>query len=123
MANKYLDDTGLAYLWSKLKTKLAAKLDSAMGSAAANKTVVTDSSGNISTRKLVDGYTIVQALPTTNIDENTVYLIAQEYDGGGGGGGSSVAYTLSISGSTITLTGSDGSTSSITLPTYNGGVS
>ena len=32
-------------------------------------------------------------------------------------------YSLSMSGNTITLTGSDGSTSSVTLPVYNGGVS
>lgn len=34
-----------------------------------------------------------------------------------------VTYSLSISNNVITLTGSDGSTSSITLPVYNGGVS
>lgn len=32
-------------------------------------------------------------------------------------------YTLSMSGNVITLTGSNSSTSSITLPVYNGGVS
>lgn len=35
---------------------------------------------------------------------------------------SGVTYTLSISGNVITLTGSDGSTSSVTLPVYSGGV-
>lgn len=35
----------------------------------------------------------------------------------------SITYTLSMSGNVITLTGSDGSTSPITLPVYNGGVS
>lgn len=34
-----------------------------------------------------------------------------------------VTYTLSMTGNVITLTGSDGSTSSVTLPVYNGGVS
>lgn len=34
-----------------------------------------------------------------------------------------VTYSLSISNNVITLTGSDSSTSSITLPVYNGGVS
>lgn len=40
-----------------------------------------------------------------------------------GSSGQSITYTLSISGNVITLTGSDGSTSPITLPVYNGGVS
>ena len=46
-----------------------------------NETVITDSSGNIITRKKVDGYTVVEQLPTTNIDQNVVYLIAEEFDG------------------------------------------
>ena len=33
-----------------------------------------------------------------------------------------VTYTISISSGVITLTGSDGSTSTVTLPIYNGGV-
>ena len=41
---------------------------------------------------------------------------------GGGGGGSSLTYSLSILNNVITLTGSNGSTSSVTLPVYNGGV-
>ena len=40
-----------------------------------------------------------------------------------GSSGQSITYTLSISGNVITLTGSDGSTSPIALPVYNGGVS
>lgn len=38
------------------------------------------------------------------------------------GSGSAVTYTLSITNNVITLTGSDGSTSSVTLPVYTGGV-
>lgn len=38
------------------------------------------------------------------------------------GGGGGVTYTLSMSSNVITLTGSDSSTSSVTLPVYNGGV-
>ena len=34
-----------------------------------------------------------------------------------------ITYTLSISSNVITLTGSNGSTSTVTLPVYNGGVS
>ena len=109
----YLDDSGLAYFWQKIKAKLNAKADSNLGAGAANKTVVTDSSGNMTTRKAVDGYTIVQSLPTSNIDENTVYLVPSSGGGGGGGGGSGVTYALSRSGDNIILTGSDGSTSTV----------
>lgn len=35
---------------------------------------------------------------------------------------SNTTYTLSISGNVITLTGSEGNPSSVTLPVYNGGV-
>lgn len=34
-----------------------------------------------------------------------------------------ITQTISISSNVITLTGSDGTTSSVTLPVYNGGVS
>lgn len=62
------------------------------------------------------GFEIVNSLPSgTDIDEDTIYLIENGESGGGGGGGSTVTYTLSKSGSTITLTGSDGSTSSVTV--------
>ena len=40
-----------------------------------------------------------------------------------GGSGTNTTYTLFRSGNVITLTGSDSSTSSVTLPVYNGGVS
>ncbi len=114
----YLDDTGLSYFWSQIKSIF---VKTAQGSGNANKMVYTNSSGNVATRTVVDGYTVVNALPTTNIDTNTVYLIPTSIDPGGGGGG--VTYELSISGRTITLTGSDQSTSSIDLPLYNRGVS
>ena len=39
------------------------------------------------------------------------------------GGGVSLTYTLSIAANVITLNGSNGSTSSVTLPVYSGGVS
>ena len=42
-----------------------------------------------------------------------------DFNGGGGG----LTYTLSIAANVITLNGSNGSTSSIALPVYNGGVS
>lgn len=117
MANKYLDDTGLSYLWSQLKTKFLGKN---LGSSAANKMLYTDSSGNVSTRKVVEGYTLVNSLPTQNIDENTVYLVPTVMDTPGSG--NYVEYSISISGNVITLTGTDGSTSTVTLPVYNGGV-
>ena len=40
-----------------------------------------------------------------------------------GGGGTGVTYQLSMTNNVITLTGSDSSTSSVTLPVYNGSVS
>lgn len=85
-----------------------SKVPVAMGSTEANKTVITNAAGSVTTRKLVDGYTVVQSLPTTNIDQNAVYLISQEYDGG------EVTYTLSTDvNDNIVLYGSDGSTSSV----------
>ena len=39
------------------------------------------------------------------------------------GGGAAVTYTLSIAANVITLNGSNGSASSVTLPVYSGGVS
>lgn len=114
----YLDNNGLSYFWGQIKSLF---VKTAQGSANANKMVYTNSSGTVSTRTVADGYTVVSALPTQNISENTVYLIPTSIDPGGGGGG--VTYELSISGRTITLTGSDQSTSSIDLPLYNRGVS
>lgn len=85
-----------------------SKVPVAMGSTEANKTVITNAAGSVTTRKLVDGYTVVQSLPTTNIDQNAVYLISQEYDGG------EVTYTLNTDANdNIVLYGSDGSTSSV----------
>lgn len=42
--------------------------------------------------------------------------------GGGSGTDSDTTYAISMSGNVITLTGSDGRTSNVTLPVYNGGV-
>lgn len=82
-----------------------------------NKMVYVNNSGNLAARPVVDNYTVVSALPTTNVDRNTVYLIPTAIDPRSGGEG--ITYTLSISGATITLTGSDSSTSSINLPLYD----
>lgn len=91
-----------------------SKVPVAMGSTEANKTVITNAAGSVTTRKLVDGYTVVQSLPTTNIDQNAVYLISQEYDGGGDTPTTGVTYTLNTdSNDNIVLYGSDGSTSSV----------
>lgn len=91
-----------------------SKVPVAMGSTEGNKTVITNATGSVTTRKLVDGYTVVQSLPTTNIDQNAVYLISQEYDGGGDTPTTGVTYTLSTdSNDNIVLYGSDGSTSSV----------
>ena len=91
-----------------------SKVPVAMGSTEANKTVITNAAGSVTTRKLVDGYTVVQSLPTTNIDQNAVYLISQEYDGGGDTPAPGVTYTLSTDvNDNIVLCGSNGSTSSV----------
>ena len=87
-----------------------------------NETVITDDYGNLDSRPLSGSFEIVQNLPTTNIDNNKVYLVPTgTYSGGSGsgsgsgsGGGSGLTYTLSKSGSTITLTASNGTTSSVT---------
>ena len=68
-----------------------------------------DWSGN----EVLAGKLTVGAAPTNEMDVATKAYV----DSHGG-----VQYTLSMSGSTIILTGSDGSTSSINLPIYDGGV-
>lgn len=50
------------------------------------------------------------------------YTTKKYVDDAVAGSGSAVTYTLSISNNVITLTGSDGSTSTVTLPVYSGGV-
>lgn len=57
------------------------------------------------------------------VDAGGLILWKEVQFSGSGSSGQSITYTLSISGNVITLTGSDGSTSPITLPVYNGGVS
>lgn len=42
--------------------------------------------------------------------------------GSSGGADTNTTYGISMSGNVITLTGSDGQTSSVTLPVYSGGV-
>lgn len=59
-------------------------------------------------------FAIVNSLPTTDIDESKVYLISTNFDPSTY---TPVTYTLSRSGSNITLTGSNGSTTSV-----NGGL-
>lgn len=69
--------------------------------------------------EVLAGKLTVGAAPTANMDVAT----KQYVDNAVAGVGSVVTYTLSISNNVITLTGSNGSTSSVTLPVYNGGVS
>lgn len=85
------------------------------GNLDANETVITDSTGSLTSRKVVEGYTIVQTLPTADIDTNMVYLIPTEYDtaGGGGEGGTTVLYSLTRSNGSIILNGTDGTSSSV----------
>lgn len=54
-------------------------------------------------------YVIVNELPSSNIDEQTVYLVPATFTPGA----QPLTYTLSRANNTITLTGSDSSTSSV----------
>lgn len=84
-----------------------------------NETVITDEYGILRSAPFVDRYEIVEQLPTTNIDQNVVYLVAtgeSSGSGSGSGGGSNLTYGLSRSPSTsknITLTASNGTSSSV----------
>lgn len=83
-----------------------------------DETVITDEHGNLITRPFVDSYRVVDSLPSeVNVDTNVVYLVPTGESGSGGassGGGNSLTYTLSKTGSTITLTDSNGGTSTVT---------
>ena len=83
-----------------------------------DETVITDEHGNLITRPFVDSYRVVESLPSeVNVDTNVVYLVPTGESGTGGassGGGNSLTYTLSKTGSTITLTDSNGGTSTVT---------
>lgn len=69
--------------------------------------------------EVLAGKLTVGTAPTANMDVATKKYV----DDAVAGIGSVVTYTLSITNNVITLTGSDGSTSSVTLPVYTGGVS
>lgn len=84
-----------------------------------NKTVITDGNGMLSSRPFADAYVIAATLPTTNINNNVVYLVPTGESGTGSGGSSasSTTYGLSRSGFDVTLTGSDGTTNSVEATT------
>ena len=67
-------------------------------------------------------YTKSETYNKTEVDN----LIESSGGGSGGGGGSGVdtntTYSLSMANNVITLTGSDNTTSTVTLPIYNGEV-
>ena len=89
----FLNETGLSTLWSKIKTLVATKQD-ALPSGTAGQVLALDSN-----------------------------LAPMWTNPAGGSAGSAVTYTLSMTNNIITLTGSDGSTSSVTLPVYDGAFS
>lgn len=76
-----------------------------------------DWSGN----EVLAGKLTVGAAPTANMDVATKKYVDDAV--AGGSAGSAVTYTLSMTNNIITLTGSDGSTSSVTLPVYDGAFS
>lgn len=98
-----------------LKDSVSGYVPSETGTLDGAETVITNASGQLTSRKLVEGYTIVSTLPTTDIDENMIYLIPTEYDPseGGGEGGTVVLYSISKSNGNIILSGTDGSSSSV----------
>ena len=63
---------------------------------------------------------IFDVLPYTNFHELNLDWIIEKIEEIETG--SSITYELSITNNVISLTGSDGSVSNITLPVYNGGV-
>ena len=94
----YYDEDGINIADNYLKTGTNSDLD-------ANEMLITDSQKNVTTRKLVDGYTIVGALPATP-DENVIYLIESGTDPGSGGSGSggTVTITNTLSSGTLIAT-------------------
>lgn len=95
MATSFLDKTGLTLLWAKIKATFALKSE------------IPDSTSDLTNDS---GFITDAGVTSFNGATGDVTY-------------SAVTYTLSISNNVIALTGSDGSTSSITLPVYNGGVS
>lgn len=137
-ARAYYDEDGINIKNNYLKTGTNSSLD-------ANEILITDNQKNVTTRKLVEEYSIVSALPATP-DQNIIYLIEDGADSGGSSGGSSggggtviIANTLSsgtliatINGtniysptvptSTSDLTNEAGYLTLSTLPKYDGTV-
>ena len=103
----YLDKTGLALVWEKIKSIIPKKVSD-----------LTNDSGFISSAS-------VSGLSDTTISSLTDGQVLK-YDSSSSkwvnAASSGATYTLSISDNDITLTGSDSSTSSISLPVYDGSI-
>lgn len=98
----YNDENGVSITNNYVKTGSTSSL-------RANEMLLTDGQKNVTTRKLVEGYNIVSALPAAP-DQNVIYLIEDGEDssssGGSssGGNGSNVHYvTLTYSSGVYTI--------------------
>lgn len=65
---------------------------------------------------------VYENLPYTNFHEMNLDWIISEIKALQEGGAGGTTYTLSMEENVITLTGADGTTSSVTLPVYDGTV-
>lgn len=100
----YNDQDGLSIKNTYVKSGATSSLDP-------NEMLITDNSKNVTTRKLVDGYNIVAALPNGQLaDQNVIYLIEDGEDSGGGssgGGGVTITNTLATGNLIATINGTN----------------
>ena len=114
-ARAYYDEDGINIKNNYLKTGTNSSLD-------ANEILITDNQKNVTTRKLVEEYSIVSALPATP-DQNIIYLIEDGEDSGGssggssGGGGGTVIIANTLSSGTLIATINGTNIYSPTVPT------
>lgn len=138
----FLDKTGLGLVWAKIKALIPTKT-----SDLTNDSGYTTNSGtvtSVATGTGLSGGTITSSGTISHNDIETTTAVSTAglkkitTDGIGhikttvnvaksditelGIPAQDTNYSISISGNVITLTGSDSSTSTVTLPVYNGGV-
>ena len=103
----YLDKTGLGTLWGKIKALIPTNVSS-----------FTNDSGYI-TSTSVTGLTDTTITTPTDGQVLTYDSTTSKWVNADGGG-DAITYTISATNNTITLTGSDSSTSTATFPIYDG---
>ena len=96
----YYDEQGDSFLADYVKGGPNSTVRANEMVITTTKVVNSQNVPSITSRKLVDGYTIVESLPTgANADQNVVYLVADGEDsgsGGGSGGGGTVSITNTL---------------------------